>query len=308
MTTTQQIPESPSFNVTDDNGASGRSRLGRRLLPLWLTGPAIIAILISFVAPLVWLLRMSFNQIGAGKAIVSAFSIDEYRDVLADSYYWGVIGNTLKLGLSVSIITVILSYPIALFLTKTESRWKGALLGLAIGPLLTSQVARTFGWMAILGSDGVVNHALKGLNLINTPLKLSNNLLGAAIALVEVLMPYALLGMMSGFGRVNTEIEAAAASLGASKVKTFVRITLPLSLPGVFTGFLLVFMLTISSFVTPHLLGGGRVHVLATEIYDEATQTLNWPLAAALAMILLILFGLLVSVYQTVSNRVGRIE
>ncbi|WP_231939324.1 ABC transporter permease [Brevibacterium siliguriense] len=267
--------------------------------------PALVAILISFIIPLIVLVRMSFNETGPGTTLISAWSLETYIQAVGDPYYWEIILNTLKLGIVVSVITIILSYPIALFLTKTTSKWKGFLFALAIGPLLTSQIARTFGWIALLGNEGAVNSALLKIGLIDTPLQMSNNFTGTVVALVEVLMPYALLGMVSGFSRVSTELELAAGVLGASPLVRFWRITLPLSLPGVFTGFLLVFVLTISSFVTPHLLGGGRVHVLATEIYDEATQTLNWPLAASLAVILLILFGVLVSVYQSLTKKLG---
>lgn len=287
------------------SSSSDRPPVKKRLIPLWLLIPALIAILVSFVVPLVVLIRMSFNETGVGTTLVQAWSLKTYARAVLDPYYWQVILNTLKLGIIVSVITIILSYPIALFLTKTQSRWKGFLFALAIGPLLTSQIARTFGWIALLGNEGAVNSALLKIGLIDTPLQLSNNFTGTVIALVEVLMPYALLGMISGFSRVSTELELAAGVLGANPVVRFWRITLPLSLPGVFTGFLLVFVLTISSFVTPHLLGGGRVHVLATEIYDEATQTLDWPLAASLAVILLVLFGVLVSVYQYLTKKLG---
>ncbi|MGZ1490621.1 ABC transporter permease [Brevibacterium sediminis] len=286
---------------TDTKGQTVR----KRLIPLWLLIPALVAILISFIIPLIVLIRMSFNETGPGTTLIPAWSLQTYVQAVGDPYYWKVIFNTLKLGIVVSVITIILSYPIALFLTKTTSKWKGFLFALAIGPLLTSQIARTFGWIAILGNEGAVNSVLLKVGLIDTPLQLSNNFAGTVVALVEVLMPYALLGMVSGFSRVSTELELAAGVLGANPLVRFWRITLPLSLPGVFTGFLLVFVLTISSFVTPHLLGGGRVHVLATEIYDEATQTLNWPLAASLAVILLILFGVLVSVYQTLTKKLG---
>lgn len=299
---------SNSISVVDtpiDSQEHRRKQTKKRLIPLWLLIPALIAILVSFVIPLIVLVRMSFNETGPATTLVQAWSLSTYTRAILDPYYWQVIFNTLKLGLVVSVITIVLSYPIALFLTKTNSKWKGFLFALAIGPLLTSQIARTFGWIALLGNEGAVNSALLKIGLIDTPLQLSNNFAGTVIALVEVLMPYALLGMISGFSRVSTELELAAGVLGANPLVRFWRITLPLSLPGVFTGFLLVFVLTISSFVTPHLLGGGRVHVLATEIYDEATQTLDWPLAASLAVLLLILFGILVSAYQALTKKLG---
>src|SRR5699024_6795104 len=150
----------------------------------------------------------------------------------------------------------------------------------------------------ILGSQGLINNNLMKLGIIDAPLALANSMSGVIIGLVEIFMPYAILAMISGFGRISTQLEEAAGSLGANKAKVFFRITLPLSLPGVLTAFLLVFVLSISTFVTPRLLGGGVVQVLATEIYDQATGLLNWPFAAALAIILLVLFGAVISVYQ----------
>lgn len=265
--------------------------------------PGAIGLLVSFVVPLVVMIRMSLNENGPGGQLIETITSASYIAALADPFYWRVIGNTLLLGLVCGAFAVLLSYPIALFLTRTTSKWKGVLMALAIAPLLTSAVARTFGWMSLLGDQGVVNSGLMSLGLISSPLKLSNNFFGTSIALVEILMPYAILAMVSGFGRISTALEEAAGSLGASRIKVFAKVTLPLSLPGVFTGFLLVFVLAVSSFVTPKLLGGGRVFILATEVYNEATQTLNWPLAAALSVILLVVFGGIVAVYQRLIKR-----
>jgi putative spermidine/putrescine transport system permease protein len=124
------------------------------------------------------------------------------------------------------------------------------------------------------------------------------------IALVEIMMPYMILCLLAGFGRFNPELEHAAQSLGANRWRTFWRIVWPLSMPGVLTGALLVFVLTISSFVTPRLVGGGKVFYLATEIYDQATATLNWPFAAAIAFILLALFAVVIVIYQRALRRI----
>ncbi|WP_025132584.1 ABC transporter permease [Leucobacter sp. PH1c] len=282
---------------------SNRGRARARRSAYGLVLPGLVGLFVSFILPLFVMVRMSLNANGSGGQLIETFTFDSYGAALSDSFYWKVIGNTLLLGFVCGTAAVVLAYPIALFLTRTSSRWKGALMALAIAPLLTSAVARTFGWMALLGDQGVVNEALLGAGMISAPLRLSNNFLGTAIALVEILMPYAILAMISGFGRINASLEEAAGSLGASRAQVFFRVTLPLSLPGVFTGFLLVFVLAVSSFVTPKLLGGGRVFILATEVYSEATQTLNWPLASALSVILLVVFGAIVAVYQRLIKR-----
>jgi putative spermidine/putrescine transport system permease protein len=271
---------------------------------LALSLPASIGMFVAFALPLIWLLRMSLNTSDGAGVINEAVSTRSYTKFLTDSYYWGMAWDTLKLGVIVTVLTLVASYPIALFLMRTTSRFKGILIALAIAPLLTSSVVRTYGWIVLLGQQGVVNKAIQATGLTSQPLALVNNSLGVYIAMVEILMPYMILALVSGFGRYNPELEHAAASLGASRWKTFWRIVWPLSMPGVLTGALLVFVLTISSFITPRLVGGGKVFLLATEIYDQATQTLDWPFAAAISFILLVLFGSVIVIYQRALKRI----
>lgn len=269
-----------------------------RLLLLALLLPGLLTLGVTFAAPLAWLIRASFSPIGSMIAPSAPWSTSAYAAALFDPFYWRVAGNTLWLGLMVSLPAVALAYPLALFLHRSTSRWKGVLTALAIAPLLTSSVVRTYGWMVLLGDRGVINATLQALSLTTTPWRLSNNTLGATLALIEILMPYAILAMLSGFGRLSQQLEEAAQMLGAARWRVFLRITLPLSLPGVLTAALLVFVLAISAFVTPRLMGGGRVFVLGTEIFSEATVTLNWPLAAALSVLLLVLFSSVIVLYQ----------
>lgn len=271
-----------------------------RGLILALLIPGLLAMLATFILPMAWLLRASFST---STMMQVGFTLEHYRAALADPFYWKVALNTLTLGVTVSAFAVILGYPIALFLARTTSRWRGVLTALAVAPLLTSAVVRTYGWMVILGDRGVINGTLQSLSIIDTPLRLSNNSFGATVALVEILMPYAILAMLAGFGRLSTQLEEAAAMLGANPLRVFWRIVLPLSLPGVLTGALLVFVLAISSFVTPRLMGGGRVFVLGTEVFSEATVTLNWSLAAALSVMLLVLFSSVIVIYQRALRR-----
>ncbi|MCJ9751327.1 ABC transporter permease [Neorhizobium sp. BETTINA12A] len=265
---------------------------------LMLLLPGLIALVITFLLPLIWLLRASFASSTMGALSGGDWTVQSYSTVLFDPFYWRVAWNTLVLGFNVAIFAVILSYPIALFLARTESRFRGILTALAVAPLLTSSVVRTYGWMVILGDRGVINSTLQSLSLTGGVVRLTNNSFGATVALIEILMPYAILAMLSGFGRLNTQLEEAAAMLGANRLRVFTRIILPLSAPGVLTAALLVFVLAISSFVTPRLMGGGRVFVLGTEVFNEATVTLNWPLAAALSVMLLILFSSIILLYQ----------
>ena len=268
-----------------------------------LVTPGVLGLLLGFIVPLLYMIRMSFNLGAADGVVVETFTLEMYTKPLGDPYYWKVIRDTFLMGLSVAIVCAALSYPIALFLARTQSRYRSLLMAVAIAPLLTSAVVRTYGWMVILGPTGLINGTLKAFGYKGRPLELVNNMTGVAIGLVEIFMPYAILAMISGFGRLSTQLEEAAGSLGANKFQVFRRITLPLSIPGILTGFLLVFVLSISTFITPRLLGGGVVQVLATEIYDQAIVTLNWPRAATLSLLVLIVFGAALWAYSAVMRR-----
>jgi putative spermidine/putrescine transport system permease protein len=276
---------------------------GRRMLLVQLLAPTTLALIVFFVLPLLWLFRSSFDRGLDSGVIEPAFTLENYQEFLTDRFYLQELWRTVRLGVLITALTLVATYPIALFLARTQSRWRGLLVALAIAPLLTSTVVRTYGWLVILGNDGLVNGALLRMGLIAQPLRLINDEIGVVIGLVEILMPYMALGLLSGFGRINPDVEEAAMSLGANPLRTFWRVTFPLSLPGVATGVLLVFVLTISSFVTPQLLGGGRVFLMATEIYDQATYTLDWPFAAAISFLLLILFGVVIAIYTRVLRR-----
>jgi putative spermidine/putrescine transport system permease protein len=272
----------------------------------WLLLPGVAILAFSYLAPMLWVVRMAFNRFIGGGGIELTFSFDSFSEIFTDPYYLRVAGTTLALGCWVAVLTIVVAYPLALFLARTTSKYKGLLTMLAIAPMLVSSVARTYGWMVVLGNQGLVNTVLMGLGLTETPVQLSNNFTGVVIALVQIFLPYAVLALTSGFGRLDADLESAAASLGASRLTRFRRITLPLTLPGVLTAALLVFVLTISAYVTPRLIGGGRVFVLAAEIYDQATNQLNWPLAAALSLVLIVIFGAAISLYQVVQRRVER--
>lgn len=286
------------MNAATAPSAGAASSQAPRGILLMLLLPGLVALIITFLLPLIWLLRASFASSTIGAFSGGDWTVQSYTAVLTDPFYWRVAWNTLVLGFNVALFAVILSFPIALFLARTQSRFRGVLTALAVAPLLTSSVVRTYGWMVILGDRGVINSMLQSLSLTDGVIRLTNNSFGATVALVEILMPYAILAMLSGFGRLNTQLEEAAAMLGANRAKVFLRIILPLSLPGVMTAALLVFVLAISSFVTPRLMGGGRVFVLGTEVFNEATVTLNWPLAAALSVMLLVLFSSIILIYQ----------
>ncbi|MCU4749531.1 ABC transporter permease [Streptomyces sp. G-5] len=295
MTATSPAPSAET--PTSDAPPAPAGRRWHRRPALWLLAPGALALLLTYALPLVWVVRMALNQPLPGGAILQTLTLSTFTDVLTSAHYWNVIGQTLQLGLLTTVFTLLLAYPVALFLARTTSRWRSLLFALAVAPLLISSVARTFGWMAILGNQGVINKTLLAIGVIDDPVRLANNMTGVVIASTEIYMPFAILAMLAGFGRLDPELERAAASLGANRLSVLRRVVLPLTAPGVITASLLVFVLSLSGYVTPRLIGGGRVFVLATEIYDEAMNSLNWPVAAVLSVLLLMLFGLVVALH-----------
>ncbi|MEV8118517.1 ABC transporter permease [Streptomyces xiamenensis] len=294
---TAASPAPSAETPTSDAPPAPAGRRWHRRPALWLLAPGALALLLTYALPLVWVVRMALNQPLPGGAILQTLTLSTFTDVLTSAHYWNVIGQTLQLGLLTTVFTLLLAYPVALFLARTTSRWRSLLFALAVAPLLISSVARTFGWMAILGNQGVINKTLLAIGVIDDPVRLANNMTGVVIASTEIYMPFAILAMLAGFGRLDPELERAAASLGANRLSVLRRVVLPLTAPGVITASLLVFVLSLSGYVTPRLIGGGRVFVLATEIYDEAMNSLNWPVAAVLSVLLLMLFGLVVALH-----------
>jgi putative spermidine/putrescine transport system permease protein len=270
------------------SGTAGRARSSSWLVPV-LIGPIAIVNGLVFIVPVLNLLRLSFVEALAGGGLGEAYTFDTWAKTLTDSFYLDLIWQSVSTSLMITLLTLLVSYPIALVLHRISGRWKTVLLVLVISPLLTSAVVRTYGWIAILADDGLINNLLKAFGA--EPVRLMFNKVGVVIGLTEILMPYMILALLAGFGRLDPRVEEAARTLGAPPWKVFVRVVVPLTSPGIALGCLLTFVLAVSSFITPKLLGGGRVFLLATEIYDQAIVTLNWPLSATLSMIILVIFG-----------------
>ncbi|EWY38317.1 polyamine ABC transporter permease [Skermanella stibiiresistens SB22] len=290
-----------SLPLADAPTATARAKVFP-VVPVALLAPMMLVNLIAFILPVAQLVRISFLE-GSGGVLTDTTTIGNYVDFLTDAYYLSMIWNSVLLAFVVTVLTLLCAYPIAMFLHTVSPRWRNLLFVMTISPLLVSSVVRTYGWMVLLGDQGLVNNMLVGMGLIASPLRLVNNTLGVVIGLVEILMPYMALSLIAGFGRLDASLSEAAASLGAGRLSRFRRVTLPLTLPGVALGCLLCFVLSISSFITPKLLGGGRVFLLATEIYDQAVIQLEWPLAATISVAVLVLFGFALAVYSNVVRR-----
>ncbi|WP_022709677.1 ABC transporter permease [Pseudochrobactrum sp. AO18b] len=274
------------------------------LIAVGLLLPMALINLIAFIVPVANLAQISFLESRSGGVLTDNYTLENYLSFFTDSFNWELIFNSLWISTLITVMTLVCAYPIALFLHRVSPVWRNLLFVITVSPLLVSSVVRTYGRMVLLGDQGLINGMLMSTGLISEPFRLVNNTLGVFIGMVEILIPYMALSLIAGFGRLNVTLEEAAASLGANSFTRFRRVIFPLTLPGVALGCLLCFVLAISSFITPKLLGGGRVFMLATEIYDQAVIQLEWPRAAATSVIVLIIFGLALVVYSRIARRI----
>lgn len=265
--------------------------------------PAFALLGLGFIWPFAVLIRMSLNRTGDGGSLIPDLSLASYGKLAADDFTWSMTSDSLRLAAVAASLALLLGYPMALVLFRSRSRFRGMLAVAAVAPLLVSGTARVIGWLAILGDGGLVNGVIAAAGLPR--LALINNWTGVQIGLTESVMPYTVLALLAGFGRLDQRLEEAAATLGARPSMTFWTVTLPLTLPAVIGAWLLAFLLGVSAFITPKLMGGGRVFVLATEIYDTAMLTLDWPAAAALSIYVLALLVIVLLAQAALSRRIA---
>jgi putative spermidine/putrescine transport system permease protein len=292
------------MTATSMPAASAAEQPNRFGIAIALLAPIVLIDTAVFIAPIVNLLRISFSEALPGGGIGPSLTWENWVKLAQDSYYLEIVLRTVGMSLLITLLTLVCSYPIALYLHRSSGTWRTFLFVLVISPLLTSAVVRTYGWIAVLSDNGLINNAL-ALFGTRAPVRLLYNMTGIVIGLTEILMPYMILSLLAGFGRLDPRCEEAALTLGARPMRVFWRIVVPLTAPGIALGCLLCFVLSVSSFITPRLLGGGRVFLLATEIYDEAIVTLNWPGAATLSILVLVIFGLALAVYTRALRRLS---
>jgi putative spermidine/putrescine transport system permease protein len=260
--------------------------------------PGLLLMTMFFVVPLLLLLRYSFYEYIPGQFMTPGWVIESYKSIFNNQTYREALVNSILLGVKVIVLCFVLGYPVAYLLARKQFAFHQLLSSLIIIPLLTSPVVTAFGWTVLLSNNGFINHFLLNAGWIQAPLKLMFSETGVMIALVQSSLPYMIISVRSALSAQDRSLEDAANSLGASPFRTFLRIILPLSMPGVFAGSLLVFINTISAFVTPMLLGGGRVQTLAGLIYNETMVSLNWPVAAAASITMLIITMILLWGYS----------
>jgi putative spermidine/putrescine transport system permease protein len=239
------------------------------------------------ILPLLGLLRSSFYE-GSGP-LGAGFAFQQYIKFLSDGYYLGVLAETIGFGLASGLLSILIGYPVGYSLARLPAEKRGVRMILVILPLTLSLVVVVFGWLVVLGRNGLLNSILIGLGLIETPERFLFNRIAVLVVLVQQYLPFMILSVMSVVSQIDPVLEHAAANLRADRFTTFRRVILPLSVPGILSGFTLVFILSVSAFITPKLIGGAKVQMLGSLIYEQVLTVLNWPFAAAMSFILLVL-------------------
>jgi putative spermidine/putrescine transport system permease protein len=258
----------------------------RATTPWALSAPAVLLFTCLLLVPLVLTAVLSFNVFDHATGVKNEYTLAHYVAVFTDEYYYGIFWRTFWIAGFTTIICLLIGVPEAYVLSRMGNPWRSIFLLVVLAPLLVSVVVRAFGWSMLLGPQGVVNHALQAVGL--GPVRILYTEAAVIIALVHVMLPFMVIPVWTSLQKLDPGVENAALSLSASPSTTLRRVVLPQVMPGILSGSLIVFGLSASAFAIPGLLGGRRLKMVSTVVYDEYLHELNWPLGAALALILLV--------------------
>jgi spermidine/putrescine transport system permease protein len=266
-----------------------RMELARRLV---LLGPGLVWLVALLVVPCAVVFAFSFFERGVYGGIDYAFTFENYVRAV-DPLYLSIFLTSARIAALATLVALVVGYPAAYLIATARKSWQVPLLILAMLPFWSNYLIRTYAWMVLLNNEGLINRALAWLGVIDEPLPLLYNEFAVVVGLVYGYLPFMILALYSSISRLNPEIREASADLGAPGWKTFLRVTLPLTLPGLAAGSIFVFVLSIGNFITPDLLGGGRLKMVGNLIYDQFLKARDWPFGSALAFILIGLMLLL---------------
>ena len=249
----------------------------RRKQAILLALPASLALLFFFILPMVYILIRTLTENGTA----------DFTEFFTDPFYLDILWTTIRVSLVSTAVSLLLGYPTAYYMARTTSRLKQAMVIVILFPFLVSAVVRSYGWMVILGTNGLLNQLLLGLGLISEPLKLLNTEAAVIIGMIHLLIPYMILSLVGVLQSIDPNVEYAAYSLGASPMTPVRQVVFPLSTPGIISGCVLVFTMSMTSYVTPKLLGGSKFRMMATMVVQEINVNFDWGAASAISYILL---------------------
>jgi spermidine/putrescine transport system permease protein len=265
--------------------------------PWILLFPALTAVTLLLFIPLLFIVVYSFWLRTATGADEVGFFFDNWQEALTDPFYRDILLNTLKIAAVTMIVCAVAGYPAAYFIARSEGN-KGVLLLLLMLPFWVSYIIRTMSWINILGVSGAINTFLLWVGLIDEPIQMLYNEATVILGLVHFLLPFMILNVFVSVDGIDRNLESAANSLGATKLQSFFEVTLPLSLPGLAAGGLLCFVLAAGTYITPLILGGPTDAMFANLVFEAIITQLNWPLGSALSLMLLVILGALVLIYN----------
>jgi putative spermidine/putrescine transport system permease protein len=268
-----------------------------------LVSPLLLVLALVFAAPVLLMLPLSLREYVPGTGITDHWTLVNYTQIFTDDYYTEVVVRTLELGFGVTLICLVLGYPLAYYMARATPRIRFALTMLVIFPMLLNLVVRSFGWIALLANRGLVNNLLIDMGLIERPIKMMFNLTGLLLGMSHIFLPFMVLMLVPVIQAIPRDVQNAAYTLSASRPRVFWSVTLPMTAPGILSGSILVFVLTISALVTPRMLGGPTYKVMATLIYDDFLQTLEWPNGAALAFTLTAMTLVIIGISSRILKR-----
>ncbi len=257
-------------------------KLKEQWLLLGLATPSILTIIAIIMIPLGWLFYLSF--IGKG----GEFSLENYQRMIEYKSYFRVYIITFEVSILTTLVCILIGYPLAYFLSQLPQRFAGFFMLTVLLPFWTSLLVRTYAWLVLLQKKGLLNEFAMQIGLWETPIKLVHNMTGTLIGMAHIMLPFLVLPLYGAMRRIEPEMMQAAANLGAKPVHAFWKIFFPMSLPGMVAGSLIVFVLCLGFYVTPAVLGGGRVVMVATQITAILENQFNWGAASALGVVLLL--------------------
>lgn len=266
--------------------------------PWILLAPALGAVIFLLVVPVLFIVVYSFWLRSATGAEIPGVYLDNWREVLTDPFYRDILFSTLRIAAITTVLCAVLGYLPAYFIATSTTRHKTLLLLLLILPFWISYIIRTMSWINILGISGALNQILVGLGIVSEPIQMLYNETTVILGLVHFLLPFMVLNVYVSIDAIDANLVDASRSLGAGSMQTFREVTLPLSLPGLAAGGLLCFVLAAGTYITPMVLGGPRDAMFANLVFEAIITQLNWPLGSALSIVLLIVLGSIVIVYN----------
>lgn len=260
--------------------------------------PGLVLLLFFLILPLVSVIWPTFYDGG--------MTFNAYLEFFQDMYNVGILYRTIKISLIVTLISILFGVPTAYFIANSPKKWRGLLMSLTLFPLLTNSVVRSFAWINILGRTGIINNLMLASGLISEPITLLYTEFAIIIGSFYLFLPVMIISLVGTFENIDTEIMEAAETLGANRLTAFIKVILPLSIPGVIIGSILVFTGTLTAYTTPQLLGGNRNMMMSTFLYQNAMALGDWQSASVIALIMIVTTLLVMKVFNMIAAKLDK--